>query len=133
MESLSDALFDRAKNQGFETSGRQLDEALQLLERSTSADLNFNDLPYIYYEIARVHCARGDSEEAIKSLGTAIAIKDDAPEFYALWCEAKKGSARMRPKYPVAWLAFTVKPPRQSFVWATAVKRSISAGEASKF
>jgi tetratricopeptide (TPR) repeat protein len=91
MESLSDALFDRAKNQGFGTSGLQLDEALQLLERSTSADLNFNDLPYIYYKIARVHCARGNFEEAIKSLGTAITIKDDAPEFYALWCEAQKG------------------------------------------
>jgi tetratricopeptide (TPR) repeat protein len=92
MEYLADALYDRAEKEGFQTSPGQLDEALQLLERSTSAEnLAFYKLPYIYYKIARVHCARGNFEEAIKSLDAAIRIKDDAPGFYELWREAKKG------------------------------------------
>jgi tetratricopeptide (TPR) repeat protein len=92
MEYLADALYDRAKKEGFQTSPGQLDEALQLLERSTSTEnLSFYKLPYIYYKIARVHCARGNFEEAIKSLDAAIRIKDDAPGFYELWRVAKKG------------------------------------------
>src|SRR5262249_37301704 len=88
MISLSDALYDRAERQGFATSGSQLSEALRLLEHSTSAnDLNFDDLPYIYYKIARVHCALGDFKEAIKSLETAIATKEDDSRFYTLWSE----------------------------------------------
>ena len=74
MEYLSDALFDRARKEGFATSGRQLDEALQLLGRSTSSEVYFRKLPDIYRKIARVYCARGNFEEAIKSLDTAVAI-----------------------------------------------------------
>jgi tetratricopeptide (TPR) repeat protein len=92
MERLSAALYDRAKKEGFETSRGELDEALQLLDRSTSAgNLHFDALPYIYYRIARVHCARGNFEEAINSLETAIAIKDDDSDFYTLWREAQMG------------------------------------------
>jgi energy-coupling factor transporter ATP-binding protein EcfA2 len=92
MRFLSDALYDRAEKEGFETSRPVLDEALQLLERSISAEqLQFKDLPYTYYKIARIHRARGDFREAKKSLETAIAIKDDAPAFYELWREAQKG------------------------------------------
>jgi tetratricopeptide (TPR) repeat protein len=88
---LSDALYDRAEKGGFETSRPVLDEALQLLERSTSAEhLQFKDLPYIYYKIARIHRARGDFREAKKSLETAIAIKDDDSDFYTLWRETQK-------------------------------------------
>src|SRR5262249_30576127 len=57
-------------------------------------DLNFDDLPYIYYKIARVHCALGDFKEAIKSLETAIATKEDDSRFYTLWSEAQKGLGR---------------------------------------
>jgi len=74
MEFLSDALFDRARKEGFASSGRQLDEALQLLGRSTSSGISFRELPNIYRKIAQVHCARGNFNEAIKSLDTAIAI-----------------------------------------------------------
>jgi tetratricopeptide (TPR) repeat protein len=92
MEFLSGALYDRAKKEGFETSRRELDEALQLLEGSASAEnLNFDELPYIYYRIALVHCARGNFEKAIKPLETAIAAKDDDSAFYMLWREAQKG------------------------------------------
>jgi regulator of sirC expression with transglutaminase-like and TPR domain len=92
MEFLSAALYDRAKKEGFETSRRELDETLQLLEGSASAEnLNFDELPYIYYRIALVHCARGNFEKAIKPLETAIAAKDDDSAFYMLWREAQKG------------------------------------------
>jgi tetratricopeptide (TPR) repeat protein len=92
MELLSDALYDRAKKEGFAASESQLEQALELLKHSTSAgNVPYNELPYIYHKIARVHCARGNFKEAIKSLDTAIAIKDDASEFYKLWREAQKG------------------------------------------
>jgi tetratricopeptide (TPR) repeat protein len=89
---LSDALYERAENEGFEGSGRELDQALQLLERSISAeDVPADDLPYIYYKIARVQCAREDFKQAIKPLETAIVIKDDDSTFYELWRNAQKG------------------------------------------
>jgi len=92
MELLSDALYDRANKKGFESSRSELKEALQLLGRSTSAEnLSFQDVPSIYYKIARVDCARGDFREAIKPLQTAIAIKDNDSSFYELWREAQKG------------------------------------------
>ena len=92
MEILSDVLYDRAEKEGFETSRHELDEALQLLERGTSAEnLSFDQLPYIYYRIARTHCALRNFDAARKSLETAIAIKDDASEFYTLWSQAEKG------------------------------------------
>ena len=74
MEFLAKVLFDHAKKDGFASSGRQLDEALQLLTHSVSSNVNFRELPYIYRKIASVHCARGNFEEAIKSLDTAITI-----------------------------------------------------------
>ena len=92
MELLSNALYDRANEQGFESSRPELEEALQLLERSTSAEnISFDEVPYIYYNIARVQCARGDFRKAIKPLQTAIAIKDNDSSFYELWREAQKG------------------------------------------
>jgi tetratricopeptide (TPR) repeat protein len=91
MLQLSDNLYERAKKEGFETHHPELDEALELLNRSTSAEnVQFKQLPYIYYRIARIHRARGDFLEAIKSLETAIAIKDDDSDFYTLWREAQK-------------------------------------------
>jgi tetratricopeptide (TPR) repeat protein len=91
MWMLSEALYDHAKKKGFETSGRELNDALDLLERSIrAADLGFDNLPYIYYEIAQVHRARGDSGKAIESLKTAIAIKDNDSRFYTLWRETEK-------------------------------------------
>jgi tetratricopeptide (TPR) repeat protein len=92
MAYLSDALYERAEKQGFGSSRRELDEALQLLNSSTSAEnLSFDELPYIYYKIARIHCARRNFEEASKSLETAIAIKDDDSDFYTLWRQTQKG------------------------------------------
>jgi hypothetical protein len=91
MWMLSEALYARAKKNGFETSGRELNEALDLLERSTRAgNVDFDNLPDIYYEIALVHRARGDSGKAIESLKTAIAIKDNDSRFYTLWRETEE-------------------------------------------
>jgi Flp pilus assembly protein TadD len=91
MWMLSEALYDRAKKKGFETSGRELNDALDLLERSArTGNLDFDSLPDIYYEIAQVHRARGDFGKAIESLKTAIAIKDNDPRFYALWRDTQK-------------------------------------------
>jgi Flp pilus assembly protein TadD len=93
MELLSDALYERAEKEGFETSDRKfLDEALQLLERSPSAgNLAFEEMPYIYYKRAQVRCARGDFEQARASLETAIAMKDDDFDFYDLLATIERG------------------------------------------
>ncbi len=92
MMYLADALYDHAEKEGFEDSHRELDQALQLLKRSTSAeDVQYDDLPYIYYRIARVYYALGDFKQAIKPLETAIAMKDNDFYFYELWRNAQKG------------------------------------------
>jgi len=91
MWMLSEALYARAQKKGFGTSGRELNDALDLLERSTRAgDVDFDWLPHIYYEIALVHSARGDFGKAIESLKTAIAMKDNDSRFYTLWRETEK-------------------------------------------
>jgi tetratricopeptide (TPR) repeat protein len=88
---FANVLYDRSKKEGFETSRPELDKALQLLERSTGAEnVEFKRLPEIYYGIARIHRARRDFPEAIKSLETAISIKDDNSDFYTLWRKTQK-------------------------------------------
>jgi len=89
MFTLADALLDRATKEESVESPRQLDEALQLLGRALSTELDVNSLlPYVYYDIARAQYAKGLYAEAMNSIDTAIAMKEDSPKYYKLWREA---------------------------------------------
>jgi len=96
MEWLSDELYKRAKKEGFATSGSQLDEALQLLEQSISAEnLPFERLPTSTTKLHESIALAGISKKRLTRYNSDC-YQGDVSEFSTLWCEAQKGSAKTR-------------------------------------
>ncbi len=58
------------------------DEALHLLEQALKANIGYYELPFVHERMARLHQAAGRLEEALQSIETAIAIKNDQPGWY---------------------------------------------------
>jgi tetratricopeptide (TPR) repeat protein/energy-coupling factor transporter ATP-binding protein EcfA2 len=63
---------------------RDLNEALEWLERSRHAKLNVGALPWVYFRVAMIHLAEKRLSEAKQSIETAISLKRDEPAYYDL-------------------------------------------------